>query len=146
MPLSQLVQICSDVSLIALVDWCNLPHASGIWRGILEDIIKPGLPNKPKLFFDLADPFQKSVEKIQEIVNLIKDFGPYAKITLGLSENEALRVFQALSGKTNKYLKEVGEFLMEHLQIDYLLIHPIDSCLLFSTQSSFHFQGRLVKN
>lgn len=144
-PLSRLKQICTEVSLIALVDWCNLPHATAIWKGILEDIVKPGLPNKPKVFFDLADPTKKSDEEIEEIVNLIKDFGNYSEVSLGLNENEALRVFQALNEKTDGNLEHIGKSLIKQLQINHLLIHPIDSCLLFTSDSHFSLKGRLVK-
>jgi hypothetical protein len=30
-----------ESSLLAFVDWANLPHASNIWDGILADIIRP---------------------------------------------------------------------------------------------------------
>ena len=55
----QLQELAANVQLFGLVDWCNLVHASSIWRGVLEDIVKPSVNHQPYFFFDLADPSKK---------------------------------------------------------------------------------------
>lgn len=89
---SQLINILAKAQTIALVDWSNLPHCSEIWKGISEEII-PQLPDaKPAIFFDIADP-SKPEDQIKEMLQIIAGFSGCANTTLGLNENEALKLY-----------------------------------------------------
>jgi hypothetical protein len=136
--------------LFALVDWANLPEATDLWQGFLEDIIKPRGKQEQFFLFDLCDPSKKSVQQIDEVLDLISDFSAYGKVTLGMNENEASKIWMALNGYDhaggNKNveipsLQTVGYFIYRAMDIDTLLIHPVDRTLVFKDQNKFKKQS-----
>jgi hypothetical protein len=136
--------------LFALVDWANLPEATDLWQGFLEDIIKPRGKQEQFFLFDLCDPSKKSVQQIDEVLDLISDFSAYGKVTLGMNENEANKIWMALNGydhATGKQdieipsLQTVGYFIYRAMDIDTLLIHPVDCTLVFKDQNKFKKQS-----
>ncbi|MBY0435502.1 MAG: hypothetical protein K2U26_15480 [Cyclobacteriaceae bacterium] len=143
--------------LIALVDWANLPQATNIWRGFLEDVVKPSVSKDRLFLFDLCDPSKKSPEQIKEILDLISQFSDYGKVTLGMNENEANKIASALRGhdaeKTEKKtVAALGQDIYNAMRIDTLLIHPIDRSLVFRKHSLenelsvIEMLGHVVKN
>jgi hypothetical protein len=83
-------------TLLAFVDWVNLPLASDIWDGVLHDIIKPSGRKDFIFLFDLCDPSKKTVQQIDEVLDLISCFSTYGSVTLGLNENETLKIWCAI--------------------------------------------------
>ena len=150
-------KICAAIccsQIVALVDWVNLPYSSEIWEGILDDIIKPSGRHDFNFLFDLCDPSKKTTEQIDEILDIIGDFSHYGKVTLGLNENETLKIWCAIRGvsfdNTSERLKvpsvkEAGSELYKAMNIDFLLVHPIDRTIVFSKQGTIELPGRLVK-
>ncbi|MDA0195672.1 MAG: hypothetical protein O2887_11810 [Bacteroidetes bacterium] len=149
--LQDIIKKAGKAQLIALVDWCNLPHATDIWRGFLDDVIRPHNLSKPHFFFDLTDPTKKSDLEIEEILHLIDSFNEFGTVTLGLNENEATKLqkalcrFAGLAADENE-LTGIGQFIFNHLSIDFLVIHPIDSSYSFTSGKSFKLEGRVIKN
>ena len=142
-----------ESSLIAFVDWSNLSLASNIWDGALHDIIKPSGRKNFHFFFDLSDPSKKTVQQIDEVMDLISSFSHYGKVTLGLNENEAIKIWCAIHGvdATNESerskiptLKEAGDGVFKAMNIDCLLLHPVDRALVFRKKETLEFAGRLV--
>lgn len=149
--LDRISRAVSESSLIAFVDWANLPHASNIWEGMLEDVIKPTSRKDFLFLFDLCDPSKKNTEQIDDVLDLISAFSPYGKVTLGLNENETLKIWAAL--KEIDFLKdkeklppvvEAGEFVYKSMNIDSLLVHPIDRTIIYGQRETIELQGRLV--
>jgi hypothetical protein len=139
----------SQSTLLAFVDWANLPHASNIWEGILNDIIKPSKRNDFLFFFDLCDPSKKTTEQIDEVLDLISAFSCYGKVTLGLNENETLKIYAALRGiewgsTSMPAVRQAGDALYKSMDIDALLVHPIDRCILYQQYETIELPGRLV--
>jgi hypothetical protein len=141
----------SESTLLAFVDWANLPHASNIWEGILEDIIKPSKRRDFLFFFDLCDPSKKTTEQIDEVLDLVSAFSGYGKVTLGLNENETLKIYAALRGidfsagsPDIPAVRQAGDALYKSMNIDALLVHPIDRCILFQQNETVELEGRLV--
>lgn len=112
-----------ESQVISFVGWANLNHCTGIWQGILEDIIvnlNPAPSEKerntfyfsPKnlfrgdsngmrhknFFFDFSDPTKRSKEEILAALAVINRFKPYGRVTLSMNENEARKVYIALDG------------------------------------------------
>jgi hypothetical protein len=136
--------------LFALVDWANLPEATDLWQGFLEDIIKPRGKQEQFFLFDLCDPSKKSVQQIDEVLDLISDFSAYGKVTFGMNENEANKIWMALNGYDHASgnenveipsLQTVGYFIYRAMDIDTLLIHPVDRTLVFKDQNKFKKQS-----
>jgi hypothetical protein len=147
--IEQLRKAVAECNLLAFVDWVNLPHASDIWEGILTDIIKPSGKKDYLFLFDLCDPSKKTTEEIDEVLDLMSCFSSYGKVTLGLNENETLRIWSAINGSYEKSklpdVKEAGDFLYKTMNIDCLLIHPIDRTIAFHQRETLELQGRLVR-
>lgn len=139
--------------LLAFVDWVNLPHSSEIWEGVLNDIIKPSGRKDFLFFFDFCDPSKKTTEQIDEVLDLVSCFSFYGKVTLGLNENETIRIWSSINGVDSNDplqkgripgLKEAGEFLHKAMNIDCLLIHPTVGTIAFHQREVIEMQGRLV--
>jgi hypothetical protein len=142
---SKLQNIAKASKLFALVDWANLTCSTNLWKGFLDDIIKPLGKRDQYFLFDLCDPSKKSYEQIEEVLDLISHYTTYGKVTLGLNENEANRIWLALNGydPTRAHgkveipaLDTVGYFIYRLMDIDTLLIHPIDRTLAFKNQKN----------
>ncbi len=146
--LKELQQSMDECEGLALVGWCNPDHATDIWNGILKDLM-PDTTEKKLLFFDLADPTKKSREDLMEVLNIINLFTDYGPVTLGINENETLKLYDVLSDKPNgdkKYnLSEIGEFIFSKLYIDALLIHPVDRCILIQENNTTELSGKVVQ-
>jgi hypothetical protein len=149
--IDKIAERISRSSLLAFVDWANLPHASDIWEGMLEDVIKPSGRKDFLFFFDLCDPSRKTTEQIDDVLDLISSFSHYGKVTLGLNENETLKIWAALKGfdflkDKDKMpdVREAGDFLYKSMDIDSLLVHPIDKAIVYHHRETIELQGRLV--
>lgn len=136
-----------ESDLIALVDWANVTHAEDIWEGILEDIIKPSGRRDFLFFFDLCDPSKKSAQHIDDILDIISSFSFYGKVTLGMNENETMTIWSSLTGVDQKDPVNVGgRFIHYAVDVDCLLIHPIDRTIAFHKNEFLELPGRLVTN
>lgn len=134
-----------EADLVALVDWCNLQHATNIWEGILNDLVKTTDRSNFQFFFDLADPSKKGKDDIQAVLSLIESFTAYGHVSLGLNENETHTLFAMLDGKpVNKSLTAKGRHVFNQLKIDRLVVHPIDRCFVFETEKKHELKGKLV--
>lgn len=145
--LYELIAQTGSCSLIALVDWCNLPHATDIWRGFFQHVVKDHIRSRPQFFFDLTDPTKKPVTQISEVISLINQFAHYGEVTLGLNENESIKLAGSIGWQVGDMLdmKAVGTFLFDHLSIHRIIIHPVDCCFVFTSEQQHHLQGRLVR-
>ena len=146
----QLVQKVSGSKLIALVDWCNLPHATDIWTGFFHEVVQTSITGKPHFFFDLADPTKKSDKEINLVTSLINRFSDYGQVTFGLNVNEATKLAQFFARQSGNAiegdnLQELGTFLYQHMSIDQLLIHPLDGCMMIYAGGHSYLEGRVVK-
>jgi len=148
---NHLARQASKAALIGLVDWCNLPHASDIWQGFFDDLIKPHVDQQPRFFFDLADPSKKTAEQVNQVLSIINQFSVYGKVTLGLNENESLQLARFLGlevniSDENEKLVKLGRLLFDFMTIDQLVIHPLDGCFLFNNTDYHYLNGRVVQN
>jgi len=135
-----------QVALVALVDWCNLPQGNDVWKGILTDLISARKDTSLQFFFDLADPSKKEVGELQKALEIIGEFRPHGGVTLGLNENEA-HILLDILGKANAQepLEQSGRYIFGMLNVDRLVIHPVDRALVFEADASYQVMGRLVE-
>ena len=160
-----------ESQLIAFVDWANLNHCTDIWQGILEDIIvnlnpepsekerntfyfssenlfrgdSNGMRHK-NFFFDLCDPSKRSKEDILSGLAVINRYKPYGKVTLGMNENEARKIFAALDGENSELsdLQIITAFIFSKLTVHQVLVHPIGRSIISNKNGVFEVKGRLV--
>ena len=160
-----------ESQLIAFVDWANLNHCTDIWQGILEDIIvnlNPAPSEKEQnafyfsskntsnndsngmrhknFFFDLCDPSKRSKEEILAALAVINRYKPYGKVTLGINENEARKVYTALDGENpeSSDLQIITNYIFNKMSVHQVLVHPTDCSIIGTKNGVFEVKGRLV--
>jgi hypothetical protein len=141
----------SECVLFALVDWTNLLHASDLWQGFLDDEIKSATKRDRIFFFDLCDPSRKSKEEVKQVLRIISSFSQHGQVVLGLNENEATKVWQAIQEPTTQpalimpSLHEIGSTIQQFIRIDIVLIHPRDRSLAVKGNGEIiELQGHVV--
>ncbi len=137
--LNKIRKAVQEARLFALVDWVNLPHATSIWQQFLDKIIKPCTAKDNYFLFDLCDPSKKSTREIKKAIDLISKFACYGNVTLGLNENETNKIWLALTGNSENEipsLEAAGHFIYKSMNIDTLLIHPVDRTLVFTNNKT----------
>ena len=160
-----------ESQLIAFVDWANLNHCTDIWQGILDDIIvnlNPAPSEKEQnafyfssknlfkgdsngmrhknFFFDLCDPSKRSKEEILAALAVINRYKPYGKVTLGINENEARKVYLALGGENLELsdLQTITNYIFSKMSVHQVLVHPTDRSIIGTKNGVFEVKGRLV--
>lgn len=145
--LGKLKSIFSSADLIAMVDWANLAHAEDIWDGVINDVLIPSGRRDYMFFFDLCDPTRKAAHEIDDILDVISRFSYCGGVTLGINGNETMAIWSALTGKTNEVsIEEAAKFVHYAMNIDCLLVHLIDRCLVFHRREFIELKGRFVNN
>ena len=92
-------------------------------------------------------PQKKTTQEIDEILDVIGCFSSYGKVTLGLNENETLRIWTALNGRVateQPSIEVAGDYLYKMMNIDCLLVHPVDRTIAFHQSEIFDLPGRFV--
>jgi hypothetical protein len=160
-----------ESQLISFVDWANLNYCTDIWKGILEDIVVKLNPSPDEkeigryyevnkkiadeegsgmrhknFFFDLCDPSKRSKEEILAALSVINRYKPYGKVTLGLNENEARKIYKSLEGENENTtdLQTVARYIFDKMTVHQVLIHPTDRSIVATQKQIFEVKGRLV--
>lgn len=135
-----LVSLLGNADLFATVNWSMLPNMTDLYKKLLHNIV-PLLPKKdqkPYMFIDLADPEKREDDEIKELLELLQEFSAYYFVVLGLNKKEAYDVADVLDlfdsnslSKMQVSLEDLTEELYKYLQIDAVVIHPVDrSCCM----------------
>ena len=139
-----LISLLNKTNMLATVNWSMLPNLTSMWKKLISDIL-PQLPkrlNKPVFFVDLADPEKREKEEIQEALYLLKEFKSKFFVVLGVNKKEAYDIANELDLFDSESLKhmqvsleDLNNELYEHLEIDCVVIHPVDrsSCVIDKT-------------
>lgn len=138
----ELVGKLSNCNLLANVNWSMLPYLTDLWKSLISDVL-PKIPTKdikPYFFVDLADPEKRENIEIVEALELLKQFKSKFTVVLGLNKKEAYDVANVLDLFDDQSLKhmqvsleDLNMALQEHLDIDCIVIHPVDrSCCVMN--------------
>jgi hypothetical protein len=160
-----------ESQLFSFVNWSEINHCTDIWEGILEDIVVKLNPSPDEkeigryyevnkkiadvegsgmrhknFFFDISDLSKRSKEEILTALSVINRYKPYGKVTLGMNENEARKVYQSLEGenKNTTDLQTVARYIFDKMTIHQVLIHPTDRSIVATQKQMFEVKGRLV--
>lgn len=131
-----LTKTYQESDLIALVNWSEIEASGNIWRGLFNEVIKKhSKPGKQQhAFFDLSDCSKRTDEAIYEALELIRDFGQYCKVTLGMNRNEASRIYRVLFGSDAGSMVLAGEKIFSKLEIRTLVIHHSREAIALTDQ------------
>ncbi|MBI9010124.1 MAG: hypothetical protein JEZ05_08830 [Tenericutes bacterium] len=140
----EFVNLLSNTNLFANVNWSMLPNLTTLWKKLVTNIL-PVLPmreHKPYFFVDLADPEKREDEEIKEALELLKEFSSNFFVVLGLNKKEAYDIANVLDlfddpslEHMQVSLEDLNVALSEYLNIDCVVIHPVDrSCCVVDGQ------------
>jgi hypothetical protein len=119
----------NSADLVAFVNWTMLPYMSDLWEAILRDVCPALTAPRRLLFFDLADPENRTPKDILRALDLIGRFGRYFDVILGLNEKEGLAIAEVCGVKaqssTPEALAETAVRIAAQLPIGTLVVHPV---------------------
>ena len=138
--------------LFASVNWSMLPTMTSLWEDLLEKAI-PKLrskENKPIFFVDIADPEKRESSDIIRALHLLKLFKSYFTVILGFNKKEAFDVSVTLDLFTKDTIKEasleqVTKALYETLEVDQLVVHPVDRAVVMTKNGYVETKGPYVE-
>ena len=105
----ELKNILAEQKGVATVNWTMTIGMTKIWEALAEHIL-PGLypeDQKPWFFVDLCDPAKRTDEDLLEAITALQHMNKHVKVCLGLNEEEARQVLEALGGTWNEELSEI---------------------------------------
>lgn len=144
--------LLSNTDLFASVNWSMLPSMTDLWK----DILLKALPKlvlrekKPIFFVDIADPEKREGKDIQEALHLLKAFKSYFTVILGFNKKEAydvsihLNLFTA-SHVNSQSLESIALALYTTLEVDQLVIHPVDRAAVVRNHEYVEVKGPYVE-
>lgn len=157
--ITSLLDILKDAfrrsQLIVFSDWAITQRASELWDGLRFDVIKPLARKDFNFVFHLGDPTRRLAFEVDEILDIISDFSMYGKVTLLLTELEAMKLWMVLHGEGgNVKTFSLGErsadekykSIYKAMNIDRLLVCGTDHALLMTGQQQFELTGKKFGN
>ena len=138
--------LLTNCPIISFADWSEIAGASGLWDGLLHDVIKDLHKRDFEFIFYLGDPTKRLAQEVDEILDIISNFSLYGRVTLALHEEEASKLWMVLNGydpavplsafrlpgAEEKYFS-----ILNTMNINNLLIRGIDRVLSLSKQEPF---------
>ena len=137
---SRLSGLFDRSGLIGMVNWSEIENSMEIWEGVLHEVF-PCLRPEPGrvIYFDLSDCSKRHKEDIEKALCLIGKFSAYGRLVLGMNENESRVVYNALTGSIDSdSLNQLGTSIYEKLEIDMLVIHPVN-CAIAWNKDGIHY-------
>ena len=143
-----LIDLYKESDLLSIVNWSEIDASTGIWKGLLEDVLPLYTSAEKQIaFFDLADCSKRSSESIAEILMLLKEFSRYTKVILGLNKNEAGLIYRVLYQKNaEENLQHIGEKIFEKLSIETLLLHSSKEAIAYNKENVFARKSFFISN
>jgi len=127
--ISQLRKIFSDKDLIGLLNWSELAHSTGVWRGLLDDVLPftTGNGSKPMGLFDLSDCSKKTHAQLMEALELLHRFSKYWEVVLSLNMNESALIYDALmqNGKKVPGIADTAKAIFDAIGFDAVGLHKV---------------------
>ncbi|WP_153800437.1 PfkB family carbohydrate kinase [Foetidibacter luteolus] len=135
-----LVELYRDAQLWCMVNWSEIDASTGIWKGLLQDVIPAAYTEREKkaAFFDLSDCSKRSAESIQEALDLVQVFSAYAGVIISLNRNEAGIVYQTLYGRdAGPEIQDTAQEIFSRLKVDILVLHTSKKAVVVTGEGSF---------
>jgi len=120
----RLLEMMEKAQLLAFFNWSELPGATSIWQGCLQDVF-PKLTARKRLMLDLSDCSQRTEQEVGEAGELIREFSKYLNTVLSLNQNEAETLAKSL-GIVSKEKAALAAALRDRLACEMVVIHLLD--------------------
>ncbi len=122
--------------LVAFVNWTMIPFMSDIWEAVQRELCPVDKSKRRKIFFDLCDPEKRTPDDLRRALQLIRKFGAYFEVILGLNEKEAIEVGAVLGFdrdvQTRSALAGLTRDIRSTTGVDTLVVHPVSYALAAS--------------
>jgi sugar/nucleoside kinase (ribokinase family) len=133
-----LIRQFAAADLVALVNWTMVPNMTGVYEGILKNIL-PALPPRPAsasaaqarriYFFDLCDPEKRSAHDLVAALTVISGYEKHGSVTLGLNFKEAQQVHASLGlgvleDEEETDLRAAASAIRAKLALGCVVVHP----------------------
>lgn len=145
---AKLAELFAQADCISMVNWTMIPYLSEVFESFLDKLL-PNLPENPDriFFFDLADPEKRSRKDLRRVLQIIGKFEQFGKVILGLNYREAEQIDALLEfdqlEKTPENLQTVAARIRETLQLDTVVIHPVECAVCATAEGTFYAEGPL---
>lgn len=145
-----LIQLIENGDFAAFLNWSLVIHTTEIWENLLSEILPKLKSNacKKSLFIDLADPEKRLKKDIKKALQLIEKFSKYFRVILGLNKKEAYEIAVILgldTGTNFECLSELLEYIKQHLNVDVVVIHPIEAAGAVTAECLYIVDGPYCK-
>ena len=130
-----LIQLMEASALFGMLNWGELINRTGIWSGIVNEVLPFCTHNKNRIFFvDLADCTKRDANDIKNVLTLLQQFAGYGKLILGLNHNEASKIYQVLFSRQPQQdtIDFIGRELFPALAIHTLILHNKKEAIVFT--------------
>jgi hypothetical protein len=141
-----MIEAFTATDMVAMVNWTMIPYLTEVFRDMLADLL-PKLPENPDriFFFDLTDPEKRSADDLREVVNLLKDFEKFGKVTLGLNLREAEQVDALLGNEAlennPENLQKLAARIREALGLTTVVVHPVADAACATPEGTAYAEG-----
>jgi sugar/nucleoside kinase (ribokinase family) len=145
----KLKELVGRSKLVGMVNWTMLPHMTGVWAGLLDEVVPNVERHERKLFIDLADPEKRTHDDIVEALKLLSRFQDQVDVILGLNLKESLEIADVLGlpGKTDVegQIIENAQAIRAKLRLSCVVIHPRRGAAAATEAETAWFAGPFVQ-
>jgi sugar/nucleoside kinase (ribokinase family) len=129
--------LISGKELISFLNWSEIENSSGIWEGILSEILPLTFQKGHKQYFftDFSDCSRRSRQDIQYAVHLLGRFREYFKVHVSLNQNESRLIANAMDLDPELADEAFVRKLFTALDIDVLIIHRTNDALAYDGET-----------
>jgi sugar/nucleoside kinase (ribokinase family) len=145
----KLKELVGRSRLVGMVNWTMLPHMTGVWAGLLDEVIPNVEWHERKLFIDLADPEKRTHDDIVDALKLLTRFQDQVDVILGLNLKESLEIADCLGlpGKADVegQIVENAQAIRAKLNLSCVVIHPRRGAAAATADETAWFAGPFVQ-
>lgn len=136
--------------LCCLLNWTCLPGLESILSWYLEKLLPGVAQDEGRIFFfDLADPSMRSNQDLRRVLQLIRGFEKFGRVTLGMNLNEAQQVCRTLQipepESAPASVCAALEKIRNELGIHTAMAHPTDFAACATAEGSWSVSGPHTK-
>jgi len=141
-----MVGMFRQAQLCCLLNWTCLPELNSIMNWCLETLLpEVGRHGERIFFFDLADPSMRSEADLLKVLELIRGFEAFGRVTLGMNLNEAQQVCRTLQlaepASAAESLCEALKSIREKLGIHTAMAHPTNFAACATPEGTWSVDG-----
>jgi len=131
--INRIIQLISGKQLIAFLNWSEIENSSGIWQGVLDEVLPSIIrTDRRALFFtDFSDCSRRSKKEIRSATDILAGFRKYFKVILSLNRNEADLIARALDLPPDSSDEDFIKNLLVAANADIITIHRVKDAIAY---------------